>query len=140
MSRPSSVTPIFQNLARGETFAERLVIPLDVFRVGEYAGRTDDVAEKLERRRHPIRRREMIDQFGGDPWILQVLPDQPRVLFVNRLTGSGLCAHSSDRKEQQRDEDESAWHRAIVVVALCRRLRRDSTGRHRPRLTAAATK
>ena len=59
-----------------------------------------------------------------------MLPNQPRVLFIERLTGSSLCAHPADREEQKRDEDESAWHRAIVAVASaegCGETRRPST-------------
>jgi hypothetical protein len=46
---------------------------------------------------------------------LQILSNQPGVLFIDRLRWSGLRADSADREEQQCDEDESAWHRAIVA-------------------------
>ena len=58
----------------------------------------------------------MIDQFSADPRILQMLPNQPRVLFVEPLTGIRLGTHPAERDEQKRDKDESA-HRAIVLAA-----------------------
>ena len=65
MSRPSSVLPIVQNLARRRGLGDRLEVAVDVLGVGQLARRADDPAEELERRRHRGRGRQVVDQFGA---------------------------------------------------------------------------
>ncbi len=85
MSRPSSVVPSFQYFARGEAFGERLVIAVDVLGVGQLARLARNAAEELQRRGNGVGRRHVVDQFGGDARILQILLDEFGVLFVELL-------------------------------------------------------
>ena len=70
---------------------ERLEVAVDVLGVGQLAGRADDAAEELERRRNGGRGRQVIDQLGRDPRILQVFLDLRGVLLVDLLRGARLA-------------------------------------------------
>jgi hypothetical protein len=43
---------------------------MDVFGVRQLARRADGAAEKFQRRRYRVGRRQMIDELGGNPRIL----------------------------------------------------------------------
>jgi hypothetical protein len=75
--------------------SEFLVIPRDIRRIGEFAGRAGDAAEEFERRRHRIRRRHMIDQFGGEALVDQILVDQLAIFGILRL------GQRTDRRRQR---------------------------------------
>ena len=98
MSRPSSVVPIFQNLRARRRLRERLVVAMDVLRVGQLAGRADGAAEKLERRWDGVGGRQMIDELGGDPRVLQVLLDETRVLLINLFRSASERHLREDRR------------------------------------------
>jgi len=64
---------------------ELLVVAMNVFRVGELAGLADVAAEELHRRRHRVGGRQVIDELGRDPGILQRLLDLRGVFSVDLL-------------------------------------------------------
>ena len=55
------------------SFVERLVVPLNVLRVREFARRARHAIEEFERRGNRVGGRQVIDQLGADPGILRVL-------------------------------------------------------------------
>jgi hypothetical protein len=111
-------------------FRERLVISLNVLRVRQLARRAGNAAEERERRGNGGRGRHVIDELRRDPRILQILLDQPGVLFVLFLRGPGFsgrcrtlrsklggCARRQ-RRERRRERDgrrNLIFHGAIVV-------------------------
>ena len=60
-------------------------VAMDVGRPGQLARRARHVAEELQRRRHRVGRRQVIDELGRDPRILEVLLDLRGVLGVDLL-------------------------------------------------------
>src|SRR6185436_20843332 len=92
---------------------ERVVISMNVFRVGELAGRTNDPAKKLERCRNPIRRRQMIHELGRNPRILKMLLDEFGVFLVDRLRRR-LCR---DMKRRPADRGQEQHHAKELQLA-----------------------
>src|SRR5215510_5799300 len=98
---------------------------MDVFRVGELAWRTDYPSEELEWRWDPIRRRQMIDELGRNPRILEVLFDEFRVFLVDRLHRSGCLRSGAEcRRTNQHGHDDGntceaqiASHGAMVFLS-----------------------
>ena len=78
---------------------------MDVGRVGQLVGSADDSPVKVERRRNRLRCRQVIDQLGRNPVVLQVLGDETCVLLIDRLTlarglGSRECRSEYEREEK----------------------------------------
>ena len=67
-----------------------------------YAGLAGDVAEELQRRRHLVRRRQVIDQLGGDARVGQVLLDE-RGVFGVVLLRRRLRLRRRRRPRRERD-------------------------------------
>ena len=70
---------------------ERVEIADDVLVVRQLAGLTGDVAEELQRRRHLVGRRHVIDQLGQDARIGGRRLDLGRVVGVDLLRGGRDC-------------------------------------------------
>ncbi len=63
----------------------------NVFGVGKLARFAGNAAEEFQGRRHGAGGRHVVHQLGGDAGVLQILMDEPGVLFVLRLgRGGGL--------------------------------------------------
>ena len=88
-------------------FGELLVVAMNVLRVGQLAGLADDAAEELERRRHGVGRRQVIDELGRDPRILQGLLDLRGVLLVDLLGAPALTGRSRPAAPAAIDRDDA---------------------------------
>jgi hypothetical protein len=88
---------------------ERLQIARQVLGVVELARLADDVAEELQGRRDLVGRRQVVDQFGRDPRVLQVLLDQLGVFLVVLLGGLGEGGQARERQH-----DDRVAHRLLL--------------------------
>ena len=103
-------------------FVERLVVALDVFRVGQLARRARHAAEELQRRRNRVGRRKVIDELGADPRVLRV-----SLIFAVYSSSSfwlgGLWTRLRDgpqarrRHEQQQHDKREAGQRDFAGAA-----------------------
>ena len=95
---------------------QRLVVALDVLRVGQLAGRAGNAPEELQRRRHLVAGRHVVDQFRADSRVLRVLLDQLRVRLVDLLGGRGLLGLQRQghggRRHQDHDEQRAGAEQA----------------------------
>ena len=122
---------------------QRLVIAVDVLRVGQLTRRADGAAEELERRGHGVGRRQVIDQLGGDARILQVLLDRA-ACTPRRSSGAAGFGRLGLRGERRRGQPSSrrrrsrAARRARACGSSCDLLRNRSAIRNLPGGAAAS--
>jgi hypothetical protein len=69
---------------------EGIVVPIDVIRVRQLARSADDAIEKLQGGRNGVRSRQVVDELGRNPRVLQVLLDLRGVFRVEFLFRRGL--------------------------------------------------
>ena len=87
----------------GRGLGQLLVVALDVLGVGQLSGRAGNAAEELQRRRHGVRRRHMVDKLGGEARVDQVLLDERAIGLVLFLSGRvGGVRRAARQREQAR--------------------------------------
>ena len=92
ISRPSSVVPIEKTFTRGVDLASSRMYSYTSLEYGSLPFGAGDVAEDRLRRRHGLRRRQIVDQRRGEEGFGRVFLDPLRVFLVDRLVriASGL--------------------------------------------------